>query len=51
MYAVFGLAARLPARKLHPSDEPLRAHGFRLLERRESEWGLLHTDEWVRSGA
>jgi ubiquinone/menaquinone biosynthesis C-methylase UbiE len=50
MYAFFGLAARLPARKLHPADDLLRVHGFRLLERRESEWGLLHTDEWARSG-
>lgn len=50
MYAFFRLVARLPARRLTPPDEFLKAQGFVLAERRTSEWGLLHTDLWARPG-
>ena len=50
MYAFFRLVARLPARRLTPPDEFLKAQGFVLAERRTSEWGLLHTDLWERPG-
>ena len=48
MYAFFGLAVGLPARRLTPPDALLQAHGFRLAGRRESEWGLLRADVWRR---
>jgi len=49
MYAFFQLVARLPARRLTPPDASLAAHGFRLLERQNTEWNLLHSDFWARS--
>jgi ubiquinone/menaquinone biosynthesis C-methylase UbiE len=48
MYLFFGLATRLPARKLTIPDELLRVENFALCERRESEWGLLRSDWWER---
>jgi len=48
MYAFFRAFARLPARKLTPPDELLRANHFELLRRNLSDWGLLHSDRWVR---
>jgi len=48
MYIFFRLACHLPARKLSPPDTMLEAHGFRLQDRRLSEWGLLHSDWWRR---
>ncbi len=50
MYGFFGLAVGLPARHLTPPDELLRAHGFVLEHRRESEWGLLRADLGRRAG-
>jgi ubiquinone/menaquinone biosynthesis C-methylase UbiE len=50
MYAFFRAATHLPARQLTPPDEFLKAHGFELRKRKVSEWGLLHTDRWVREG-
>jgi len=50
MYAFFRFAARISARRLTTPDNYLEAQNFILLERRTSEWGLLHTDLWVRSG-
>lgn len=49
MYALFRLAVDLPARRLTPPDDLLRAHGFHLVGRRESEWGLLRSELWRRS--
>ena len=46
MYAFFRAVTRLPAHRLAPPDDYLKAHGFVLLERWTSEWGLLHTDLW-----
>lgn len=49
MYAFFRHAAGLPARRLTPPDDLLRAHGFHLARRHESEWGLLRSDLWRRN--
>ncbi len=48
MYRFFRVATRLPAKRLTPPDALLEAHGFELRERRESDWGLLHSDWWQR---
>jgi ubiquinone/menaquinone biosynthesis C-methylase UbiE len=49
MYSFFRVLAKLPARKLTPPDALLRAHHFGLRRRNVSEWGLLHSDRWVRT--
>lgn len=48
MYAFFKAVTRLPARRLSVPDPWLEACGFRLKERRVSDWGLLRSDLWVR---
>ncbi|MDB6114231.1 MAG: Methyltransferase type 12 [Lacunisphaera sp.] len=48
MYAFFRRVAALPARRLTPPDELLRAHSFVLVGRREFEWGLIRADLWRR---
>ncbi len=48
MYEFFHRAVALPARRLVPPDDLLRAHGFRLDHRREFDWGLLRADLWRR---
>lgn len=48
MYGFFRLVCGLPARRLTPPDDLLRAHGFRLAGRTESDWGLLRADVWRR---
>ncbi len=48
MYTFFRTLAGLPARRLTPPDGFLRAQGFELARRQIKEWGLLHTDYWVR---
>ncbi len=48
MYAFFGVMTALPAKRLTAPDPFLRELGFQLSERRESEWGLLHSDLWLR---
>jgi SAM-dependent methyltransferase len=48
MYLFFRVAARLSATRLTPPDELLERGGFALRERRLFEWGLLHSDLWVR---
>ena len=45
-YVFFKVATGLPASRLTPPDDLLLRHGFRLLGRRISEWGLLHADQW-----
>ncbi len=47
MYFFFRHTTRLPACRLTPPDPFLSSAGFRLRERRHSEWGLLHTDLWT----
>ena len=49
MYAFFGAVTGLPARRLTPPDDLLRAHGFVLTGRRESNGGLIRSDCWRRS--
>ncbi len=49
MYAFFRLAVALPARRLTPPDDQLRAHGFELVARREFNFGLLHAEVWRRA--
>jgi ubiquinone/menaquinone biosynthesis C-methylase UbiE len=48
MYGFFRLATRLSARRLTPPDALLESHGFALLGRRKSEWGLLQADLWKK---
>jgi len=48
MYALFRVVAGLPAKTLICPDPFLVANGFMLQSRRLSEWGLLHTDRWIR---
>ena len=49
MYWFFRQAVALPARRLTPPDDLLRAHGFVLAGRRESDWGLIRSDCWRRA--
>lgn len=48
MYGFFRIMCALPARCLTAPDGLLRAHGFALVGRRESDWGLLRADLWRR---
>jgi hypothetical protein len=48
MYTFFRATSRVPARALAPPDEVLLSHGFRLKGRIITEWGLLHSDRWLR---
>jgi len=48
MYLFFRTATRLPAKKLTSPDSSLERAGFGLHRRTESEWGLLHSDWWVK---
>lgn len=50
MYAFFRATTEIPARRLAPPDESLRAHGFTLIERQTSDRGLLRSDFWRRVG-
>ena len=49
MYAFFRALTQLAADRLTPPDLHLRRSGFALRRRIETEWGLLHSDWWVRS--
>ena len=51
MYAFFRVVTRLPAGRLACPDPFLLANGFVLRARRQSDWGLLHTDRWSRAAA
>lgn len=48
LYRFFRIATRLPAAQLTPPDPLLRAHGFARKDRRVFDWGLLHSDLWIR---
>lgn len=48
MYGFFRLVTALPARHFTAPDAELRRHGFRLEQRRATEWGLLQSDLWRR---
>lgn len=49
MYAFFRPVAQVQARRVTQPDPLLRAHGFTLLGRKTSEWGLLQSDLWTRA--
>lgn len=49
MYRFFRVVTRLPASRLVSPDESLGRRGFKLRERKESEWGLLRSDWWQLS--
>ena len=49
MYRFFTVVTRLPARELTPPDPYLISAGFHLAAREFFEWGLLHSDQWVRT--
>ena len=51
MYVFFRWAAALPASQLTPPDSLLARQGFILGQRRTFDWGLLHSDLWIRAGA
>jgi hypothetical protein len=51
MYLFFGWATALPASQLTPPDPLLAREGFRLGRRRTFDWGLLHSDLWIRGGS
>jgi ubiquinone/menaquinone biosynthesis C-methylase UbiE len=48
MYAFFRRAVALPAWRLTPPDDLLRAQGFQLVRCLEFEWGLLRAEHWRR---
>lgn len=48
MYCFFRVITRIPAKKLTAPDAALMRNGFRLRERKLSEWRLLHADLWTR---
>ncbi len=48
MYLFFRWAAGLPASRLTPPDSILARHGFSLRRRLTFDWGLLHSDLWMR---
>jgi ubiquinone/menaquinone biosynthesis C-methylase UbiE len=48
MYRFFRVATRLPARKLVAPDLFFHNAGFHLHRRDESDWGLLHSDWWMK---
>lgn len=48
MYLFFRWATALPAAGLTPPDRFLQRSGFVLTEQRLFDWGLLHTDLWLR---
>ncbi len=51
MYVFFRWATTLPASRLTPPDALLAKCGFTLGQRRMFDWGLLHSDMWVRGKA
>jgi len=49
-YLFFGLITGLPARRLTDPDPYLQAAGFSLRHRVIRNFGLLHSDVWIRTG-
>lgn len=48
MYWFFRHTADLPAKELTAPDAVMARHGFEMRARQTFEWGLLHSDLWVR---
>lgn len=51
MYAFFRSITGISARRLTPPDSCLADAGFHLANRRTYNFGLLHSDLWIRRGA
>lgn len=51
MYAFFRVATGPSAKLLTPPDDALSAAGFRLASRRHFNFGLLHSDLWVKQNS
>jgi SAM-dependent methyltransferase len=51
MYVFFRWATALPASQLTSPDPLLAREGFSLGQRRTFDWGLLHSDLWIRRAA
>lgn len=51
MYAFFRRVVDLPALRLTPPDDLLRAHGFHLMARCDFDWGLVQADVWQHEPA
>ena len=51
MYMFFRVVTQLPANRLTRPDPLLKAAGFVLHRRVETEWGLLHSDWWQEQSA
>jgi SAM-dependent methyltransferase len=51
MYACFRAATGLSARRLTSPDAYLQGAGFQLAERRFFNFGLIHSDLWIKFGA
>lgn len=48
MYRFFRAATHLPAKRLTSPDPLLAGQGWQLGGRRIAEWGLLHSDVWIK---
>lgn len=51
MYAFFRAVTGLSAKQVTPPDDALNAVGFRLVSRRHFNFGLLHSDLWVKQNS
>jgi hypothetical protein len=49
MYGFFRQVTRIGARRLTEPDQLLETHGFTLARQKQSEWGLLRSDLWLRN--
>lgn len=49
LYTFFKFSSSLPASRLTPPDDFMRAVRFTLFERRYASFGLVHSDVWVKS--
>lgn len=50
MYVFFRAFTQLPAKRLTTPDSILEHAGFMLHRRTEADWGLLHSDWWLKRG-
>jgi len=50
LYGFFRLATSLSASRLTPPDTFISKSGFKLAERRFTNWGFVHADLWTRNG-
>jgi len=50
LYAFFKITTALSANRLTPPDNFLAANGFKLIDRRQANFGFAHADLWSRGG-